>query len=382
MLDGTRAPQRGRHRATLVGKCASPAARSVKCGETVILWHQEIARWIWAWKSRPKRRAPSHRTPDDLRALVVSMAEKSPRWGPERIVGELLKLEHVLAKRTVERILKARWPNGRDRGQSWATFVRNHVEGTWACDFFTVTTIAFKQLYVFFVMDLETRRIVHANVTDAPSGEWTTQQIRNATWETTPKRLVRDRDAKYVEAFDLVVETAGGEVLLIPPRTPVAKGDDAHYTSSERCDLIFRTDCITVSNHSRSLRLRPELTEERVQTRSGVDRALLVVGAFPRSAAPAALGLNAGRRAPLRVAWTRRYGVRHGRVRGSLYRERREAAFEQVASPVRPRTSEHARPLVDLRDEHARETERNEVGVSTRSTVFRSSHGPSFVSCY
>ena len=191
--------------------------------ETVIAWHKQIARWIWAWKSRPKRRrAPSNRTPDDLRALVIAMAEKSPRWGPKRIVGELLKLHFVVSERTVTRILRRRWPNGRDRGQSWQSFVRNHLVGTWACDFFTVTTIAFKQLYVFFVMDLETRRIVHANVTDAPSSEWTTQQIRNATLDKAPKRLIRDRDGKFVEAFDAVIENAGGEVLLSPPRTPTA----------------------------------------------------------------------------------------------------------------------------------------------------------------
>jgi len=151
------------------------------------------------------------------------MAEKNPRWGAPRIVGELAKIEITLVLETVQRILRKHWPDGRPRpGQSWETFVKNHLPGTWACDFFTVTTQTFRKLYVFFVMRLDTREVVHANVTEHPIAEWTTQQLRNAVWENTPARLIRDRDTKFTASFDAIVTGSGGEVLLCPPRTPQA----------------------------------------------------------------------------------------------------------------------------------------------------------------
>ena len=54
----------------------------------------------------------------------------NPRWGAERIRGELLKLGIHVTKRTIQRYMKSRPPGD---GQRWATFIGNHV--TWACDF-------------------------------------------------------------------------------------------------------------------------------------------------------------------------------------------------------------------------------------------------------
>ena len=48
------------------------------------------------------------------------------------------------------------------------TFVRNHLDGTIAIDFFTVPTVRFEVLYVFVVLSLERRCILHVNVTAHP----------------------------------------------------------------------------------------------------------------------------------------------------------------------------------------------------------------------
>lgn len=208
--------------------------------ETVIRWHRDVDRWLHAWRSRPRStRVPSNRTPDATRALVVDMAEKNPRWGAPRIVGELRKLEITLALETVQRILRRRWPDGRPRpGQRWDTFVKNHLPGTWACDFFTVTTQAFRTLHVFFVMRLDTREVIHANVTEHPTSDWTTQQLRNAVGDGLPARLIRDRDAKFTSSFDAIVTESGGEVLLSPPRTPQANSYAERKVGTLRQELF------------------------------------------------------------------------------------------------------------------------------------------------
>ncbi len=75
--------------------------------------------------------------------------------------------------------------------QRWSTFVRNHAKAIVACDFFVSVTVTFKVLYVFVAMEVGSRRILHCNVTEHPTAEWTTQQIREVLADVHPQP-VRD----------------------------------------------------------------------------------------------------------------------------------------------------------------------------------------------
>jgi transposase InsO family protein len=96
------------------------------------------------------------------------MAQANPTWGEERIANELrLKLGLTVSPRTVGRYLRPLRPRrGGQRSQRWATFVRNHARALVACDFFTTVTVRFRILYVFVVLDVGTREILHWNVTE------------------------------------------------------------------------------------------------------------------------------------------------------------------------------------------------------------------------
>src|SRR6476646_6342597 len=120
---------------------------------------------------------------------------------------ELAKLGFHVDKNTVARYMPKRGGRPRPPSQSWGTFVRNHLSGTLAVDFFTVPTITFDVLYVFVVLSLERRLIVHLNVTAHPYAEWAAQQIVEAfDPDGAFKFLIRDRDAIFGTAFDLRVE--------------------------------------------------------------------------------------------------------------------------------------------------------------------------------
>ncbi len=93
------------------------------------------------------------------------------------------------------------------------TFLRNHLAQTAAVDFFTVPTATFRVLFVFVVLAHERRRVVHFDVTEHPTQEWTMQQIREAfPWDEAPRYVLRDRDAIY--GTDFVAMTVWNERSL------------------------------------------------------------------------------------------------------------------------------------------------------------------------
>jgi hypothetical protein len=128
------------------------------------------------------------------------MAQANPTWGEERIANELrLKLGLTVSPRTVGRYLRTLRPRrSGQRSQQWATFVRNHAHAVVACDFFTTVTVRFRILYVFVVLEVGTRRILHWNVTEHPTADWTIQQFRAViTPETSHRFVLHDRDSIY-----------------------------------------------------------------------------------------------------------------------------------------------------------------------------------------
>jgi putative transposase len=151
----------------------------------------------------------------DVRDLIRDMWRSNPLWGAPRIVGELRKLGINVAKSTVEKYRpRVRKPSS----PTWKTFLNNHVEDLIACDFFTVPTATFRVLFVFIMLAHERRRIVHFNITEHPTAQWTAQQIVEAfPWDTAPRYLLRDRDAIYSVAFQRRIKHMGIKEVKIAP---------------------------------------------------------------------------------------------------------------------------------------------------------------------
>ena len=76
--------------------------------------------------------------------------------------------------------------------------MRNHAKAVVAADFFNVVTVSFRVLYVFVIMEIGTRKMLHFNVTAHPTTEWTLQQFREAIgYEHDYRFVIVDRDGKF-----------------------------------------------------------------------------------------------------------------------------------------------------------------------------------------
>src|ERR1700676_57152 len=185
--------------------------------ETVIAWQRKRFRDHWGRMSRagkPGRPLIS----EEIRELIRKVSGANPLWGTPRIVGELGKLGIKVAKSPVD---KYRVRSGKTPSPTWKAFLKNHVNDLVSIDFLIVPTVRLKLLFVLIVLAYSRRKVLHFNVTENPTAQWTGQQIVEAfPWDCAPKYLLRDRDAIYGSAFQRRVKSMGIEQVLSAPRSP------------------------------------------------------------------------------------------------------------------------------------------------------------------
>jgi transposase InsO family protein len=208
---------------------------------TLLRWHRRLVAKRWTYPHRVGRR-PMRR---EIRDVVLRLAQENPRWGYQRLVGELKGLGMAVSATTVRNWLRMAGlgPAGTRGGMTWRQFVRVHRQSLLAVDFFTVDTIWLQRLYILFFIELSSRRVHFAGCTPTPSAPWVTQQARQLTWTLAGRPahvrfLIRDRDQKFTNSFDGVFLSDGIQIIRTPFRAPQANG------VAERFVRTVRSECL------------------------------------------------------------------------------------------------------------------------------------------
>jgi transposase InsO family protein len=166
------------------------------------------------------------------------MAAENPTWGAPRIHGELRMLGIEVSERTVSRYLPRHrpLPGALER---WIQFLRNHSDTIAGMDFFTVPTVTFRVLYVWFAIDHASRRILHFDVTDHPAAVWVAQQLREAfPHDSGARHLIFDRDAIFGDHVISVASALGLRPTRTAYRSPWQNGLAERWIGSARRELL------------------------------------------------------------------------------------------------------------------------------------------------
>ena len=160
--------------------------------------------------------------------LIIELKKLNPSWGAQRISDELKKIGHIVSKPTVLKYLEIYGINTPppNKGLTWSEFINNHKFKI-GIDFTSVISILGHQLFIFVIINLDTRELIYINITANPYREWVLQQFRNAFFDLNkyPSLCICDRDSVFCHEFKEKMKIYyGTKVLHIPIRSPSENG--------------------------------------------------------------------------------------------------------------------------------------------------------------
>ncbi len=215
--------------------------------QTILAWQRRLEKEKWDFSDRRKNNPGRPRIDIDIEQLVCKMAREN-ECGYERIQGELGKLNIKISKSSVANILRRNGlpPSPERKGLSWREFLSRHAAVFLCADMLQKEVWTFRGLttaYVFFVMHLQTRKVLLARATFSPTNQWLQQQTRHVLWNCEeqcikPRFFLRDNDMLYPEGMNTLLKASGVDTIKTPFQAPNAN------SYAERYVLSCKKECL------------------------------------------------------------------------------------------------------------------------------------------
>ncbi len=246
-----------------LGRSVLSAIATIVTPDTILAWYRRLIARKWDYSGR--RRGPGRpRVLKNIADLVVQLARANSGWGYTRIMGGLSNLGLVVSRGTIANILREHGIEPafeRSKRTPWWTFLKAHWETLAAADFFTVEVARPWGLvthYVFFVMELSTRRVHIAGVTPNPDARFMMQVARNLTdafdgFLLGKRYLILDRDSKYTDDFRKFLADSGTNIVRLPARSPNLNAYCERFVLSIRRECLDRMIFFTDASLRRAL---------------------------------------------------------------------------------------------------------------------------------
>lgn len=183
--------------------------------------------------------------PENIVDLILEIKRSNLLWGALRISQELRLMGISLHKKTIAKILKENGfstPPMKHQPPTWEALLAEGSE-VWAMDFCNIIDLKLLQIYIFGIINVNTREMVCLSVTLHPNRNWIIQQFKNLAIDEKdfPRYLIIDNDAIYGSWIDpIMIEYFDIQTLRISPRCPWQNGTMERYWKSLQEELIFR----------------------------------------------------------------------------------------------------------------------------------------------
>lgn len=196
-----------------------------------IVAYSTFRRWVNAVEEgilHRKKIGRPRTTTKEVVELIIRMAKENLDWGYGRIMGELKKLNIKRGRNTIKRVMIDHGLNPAPirYEDSWDAYIKRTFETLWGCDFFSKTIwtpLGQKVMFVLFFINIRTRKVHIAGITDHPTETWMVNRAKYMEQffeDDTSKILIRDGDKKFPAKFDEIFKSHKTRVKKLPYRSP------------------------------------------------------------------------------------------------------------------------------------------------------------------
>jgi hypothetical protein len=167
---------------------------------TVLTWYKMLIKKWWTFNNKKKKpgRPP---VSSAVKQLILKIKNENIFMHAGKIQGELLKLGITISQSSIRRILRDFRKQGKVKSDiTWSTFIKSHLSKLFAMDFLTVESLFNRRRhYVFFILHLETRKIVQFGITDFPNYSFVRNQLCEFSYnyDASPY-LIHDSAGEFV----------------------------------------------------------------------------------------------------------------------------------------------------------------------------------------